>query len=947
MPQLDPRALAMSGVLGHRLLIQSAHMDTAPIQFSAPHCPARARTVFAIAAVALAISCTAQAAQLGAIHVYSGLGEPLDAEIAVPALADVATLAARIAPAEAYKASNLRYDPRLADARVVLKRGGDGRLYLRATTRAALDAPVVELLVEAETSNENLAGHYTIALSTQGAGAAPATPNTTAPELPQPQPPVLAQAAPQQQAQPPLYQHAQAHAEPKPQVQPNSTSVARPTPAAGLSPVEPYSSPGAASVVAPPGSDRLISPRVVPAEPGQRATEGADALPGTARAVAVAPQPRAGERPPPGRTRVLGVPKTALRPTIDGALDDAAWKNAVVSDHFWISEQQRWPGEQTEVLVVADAEYLYFGFRVYDRQPPGIEALQTRRGAGLGLDDQVAIELDPYSSAREISSYSVNANGVQDDAIAGGRARQLAWKGDWQAGAVRTAYGWSAEIAIPFSILNFEQGTTSVAVNFLRYHHRTAEWSRWADITLRGLPEEMGRLTGLELPQAGKAQPFTFMPYALVGRNVPDKRGQPRETLANAGVEIRYQPRPNLTGVVSINPDFSQIESAITNINFNYNEKFRDDPRPFFQEGSAYFGNQRGYFYSNRIPDFDVGAKFFTRTSGYQLGGLVTRAPEDRTDFVFRGERELDATHSIGTMLVATDRPDLKNALYVVRGQGREKSGLSYSFDAAMTSTDKQPGDGSRVAGSVGWARDFWSLGVSADRYSVNYLPANALLDRDLPDTSGIAPFVSYYRDLGGDGAIREVRGDLSYIERWTGDGRVQRRTLYTGGSIETRQQVRIGLWYTDGIYRPVGAARGLWSTSVNNDYYWTGALDFNTRSSRLGFGVSGSSGSLGGGDYEYTSAYGWVRPTATTFLNVTTERLSNFGDFRQTIVSAGWDITPRHGVAARYITADYGSATRLAYSLHARKNVDFFVVYDRAPDQLARFSTKVVMTFQ
>jgi hypothetical protein len=100
------------------------------------------------------------------------------------------------------------------------------------------------------------------------------------------------------------------------------------------------------------------------------------------------------------------------------------------------------------------------------------------------------------------------------------------------------------------------------------------------------------------------------MPYALADRNIPDKRGNVRETLVTAGAELRYQPRPNLTDVLSLNPDFSQVETAITDINFSYNEKFITDPHPFFQEGSAYFGNRPDYFYSNRIPDFDYGAKF-------------------------------------------------------------------------------------------------------------------------------------------------------------------------------------------------------------------------------------------------------------------------------------------------------------------------------------------------
>ena len=70
-----------------------------------------------------------------------------------------------------------------------------------------------------------------------------------------------------------------------------------------------------------------------------------------------------------------------------------------------------------EVLVAADRKFLYFAFKVYDRTPEAIEALQTRPFSGLGLDDQVIVELDPYVSHREVSSYSVNAAGGQDESI--------------------------------------------------------------------------------------------------------------------------------------------------------------------------------------------------------------------------------------------------------------------------------------------------------------------------------------------------------------------------------------------------------------------------------------------------------------------------------------------------------------------------------------------------
>src|SRR5689334_23002339 len=141
--------------------------------------------------------------------------------------------------------------------------------------------------------------------------------------------------------------------------------------------------------------------------------------------------------PPRGSDRSLTVPKVIAAPVIDGVMDEAAWGAAVQADQFWISLEGRPPTDRTEVLVMADAANLYFGFRVYDSEADKISALQTRRDAGLGMDDRVTVELDPFRSfnADATSKFSVSARGTQHAEIGAGRAQQLIWKGDWKAAA--------------------------------------------------------------------------------------------------------------------------------------------------------------------------------------------------------------------------------------------------------------------------------------------------------------------------------------------------------------------------------------------------------------------------------------------------------------------------------------------------------------------------------
>jgi len=263
----------------------------------------------------------------------------------------------------------------------------------------------------------------------------------------------------------------------------------------------------------------------------------------------------------------------------------------------------------------------------------------------------------------------------------------------YEAAGMITGEGYQVEMAIPFAILNFPEGATTFGVNFARYHYRTRETSQWADTTVRDLPEERGRLIGLSPSPTARRFPLTFMPYVLAGKDVPDRDGDVQDEMLEGGIDIRYQPRLDLTGVLSLYPDFSQVEEDVTNIAFSYNEKFVVDNRPFFQEGSAYFPSEE-LFYSNRVPDFDYGIKGFTRMGGNQIGALATRSQDSRIDAVFNFEREFDATHSAGLTAVGTDQDDLQNLVLSGRVDGRQESGFLYALEGGQSSTQDEKGDG-------------------------------------------------------------------------------------------------------------------------------------------------------------------------------------------------------------------------------------------------------------
>jgi hypothetical protein len=85
---------------------------------------------------------------------------------------------------------------------------------------------------------------------------------------------------------------------------------------------------------------------------------------------------------------------------------------------------------------------------------------------------------------RLLSFFYLNPRGTKYARLAGGRATKLEWEGDWQAAARIVADGWTAEMAIPWSILNYPtvKGPTTIGINFLRFHKRANMISNWSNI---------------------------------------------------------------------------------------------------------------------------------------------------------------------------------------------------------------------------------------------------------------------------------------------------------------------------------------------------------------------------------------------------------------------------------------------------------------------------------
>ncbi len=125
------------------------------------------------------------ALSLGRITVQSALGEPLRAEIEVPAITaeEAASLRANVAAPEAFTAAGMDYNPAMTNLQVSLQRRADGSAFIRLSSTRPINDPFVDMILEANWSSGRIVRDYTMLFDPpvlKQAQAAPTLPQQSA-----------------------------------------------------------------------------------------------------------------------------------------------------------------------------------------------------------------------------------------------------------------------------------------------------------------------------------------------------------------------------------------------------------------------------------------------------------------------------------------------------------------------------------------------------------------------------------------------------------------------------------------------------------------------------------------------------------------------------------------------------------------------------------------------
>ncbi len=379
------------------------------------------------------------------------------------------------------------------------------------------------------------------------------------------------------------------------------------------------------------------------------------------------------QQPAPGYTRrEIPAVRTVTPPVIDGDLSDAAWKSAPKAETFVDRQYGRVQADQTTAWILYDDKYIYVAFYAHESRPESITARETIRDYRYQgnfdylSEDSVEVNFDPFRghSPQDHSYFALNAIGTRSVSLGGGRGGKREWKGDWDGAVKRVADGWTAEMRIPWGILNYPSSKQPVTfdINFSRVQSRTRIESVWSNIGPQQFYELDGLWTGVVPPPGAFHPHVSVLPYTI-----PGLYGT-RPTL-RSGMDARYTITPELTAVGSLNPDFGTIEGAVEGIQFSRSERFVPERRPFFLEGGDLFNISNvniigAYFYSNRIRTFDLGTKLYGKLSPTDtLGLLHTVEFFSRDDVVARYRHDFTPTSSGGFFFMQKSAVDDNNTL--------------------------------------------------------------------------------------------------------------------------------------------------------------------------------------------------------------------------------------------------------------------------------------------
>lgn len=336
---------------------------------------------------------------------------------------------------------------------------------------------------------------------------------------------------------------------------------------------------------------------------------------------------------------------------IDGKLDPNEWKNAlqVPLDIEFNPANNKAARKETIAYVTYSDRYVFIGVYAKD-DPPNIRAsIRPRDDFNIWNDDVFLVRLDPYADSRNNLGLAVNALGSQFDvkqvnALTDADRYDSSFNVNFESAGTIVNDGYQIEMKIPFSEIPFPNGTNQTwHINFYR---RYVENGNQIEVSSQPRDRDNSCVVcqttdRLILKDIVIDKRLEFLPY--FSSNVSGERDNTDENLSygipnvGIGLGVNMDLNKNTSLEVTINPDFSQVEADVTQIDVNSSfSLLYPERRPFFNRGADLVNFTDGAFYSRSIAEPIIASKIISQ--GKKSRFFLLNALDNSTPYLVGGE---------------------------------------------------------------------------------------------------------------------------------------------------------------------------------------------------------------------------------------------------------------------------------------------------------------------
>ena len=287
-------------------------------------------------------------------------------------------------------------------------------------------------------------------------------------------------------------------------------------------------------------------------------------------------------------------------------------------------------------MLLQDQDNIYIGIHVSETSYQPKARISPREN--INDDDQVGIYIDTVGDARTGYIFYFNPLGIQQDIRYSNGSWFVNWNTVYESKGHVTEDGYEIEIKIPFRSLQYpETDNPNWTMIVTRKIPDIGEKYSWPK-TKRGHPRLFSqgkRIEGISPPPLRaniQLQPSLSIVYPMEKRDEAMQRPEDFEwkDAIRPSVDLRWGITANSGLTATINPDFSQVEGDMRQLNLNQRFAFAyPEQRPFFLDKVGFFNDNGGSLYSRSVNDPLYGVKVAGTEKNLDFGLLnsIDRSP--------------------------------------------------------------------------------------------------------------------------------------------------------------------------------------------------------------------------------------------------------------------------------------------------------------------------------